>query len=479
MISFKNSYEKLPDRFFEKTSPSVAKSPELVRFNQSLSSFLGIEMSSFDIFSGKEIHPNGSYIAMAYAGHQFGHFVPRLGDGRAILLGEVESPHSFERYDLHLKGSGRTPFSRNGDGRAALGPVLREYLISEAMSFLGVPTTRALCAMKTGETVLRDEAYPGAILTRVAKSHLRVGTFQYFAAREDLDGLRVLADYSIKRLYPQLELQSESVYLDFWKEVRDRQLQLVAYWLSLGFIHGVMNTDNTSISGETLDYGPCAFMESFNSKKVFSSIDQWGRYSYQNQVQIIFWNLARLADCLIPLVAADQQKAISLLNIHLQELPQQFNNIYQNTMIKKFGLFHSASSDETLYLKWFQYLEKNELDFTWSFRELSTLLKEGKSSYLKKDSLFADFFKSWEEKLTHEGKSSQEVISQLDQSNPCFLPRNHLMEEMIQKSYQNDFSLFVELLMMIETPFEIKNKNEKYLIPQWKKDPNYKTFCGT
>src|SRR6201991_3789489 len=372
---FEHTYASLPENFFARVAPTPVISPRLIKLNRPLAVHLGLDpelLSSpegAEILAGKRIPEGADPIAMAYAGHQFGHFVPQLGDGRAILLGEVIDADGVRR-DIQLKGSGPTPFSRRGDGRAALGPVLREYVVSEAMAALGVPTTRSLAAVVTGESVMRETMLPGAVLTRVASSHIRVGTFQFFASRGDTDGVKKLADHVIARHYPDIGM-AERPYHELLERVVARQAELVARWLLVGFIHGVMNTDNTSISGETIDYGPCAFMDDYNPGQVFSSIDEMGRYAYGNQPRIALWNLTRLAECLLPLFSDDQDKAIEQAQFALGEFAEKFAAAYQAGLRAKVGLFTKADGDDALEQDLLDAMTKNQADFTLTFRRLA------------------------------------------------------------------------------------------------------------
>src|SRR5690348_2845098 len=371
---FQNSYTALPANFFARVAPTPVDKPRLIKLNRALARHLGLDPEMLEtpegaeILAGKTLPAGADPIAMAYAGHQFGHFVPQLGDGRAILLGEVIDKDGVRR-DIQLKGSGRTPFSRRGDGRAALGPVLREYIVSEAMFALGIPTTRSLAAVITGESVVRETMLPGAVLTRVASSHIRVGTFQYFAARQDSDALRRLADHVIARHYPHLA-GVERPYHALLEAVIARQADLVARWLHIGFIHGVMNTDNTSISGETIDYGPCAFLDHYDPAQVFSSIDEMGRYAYANQPRIALWNLTRLAECLLPLFSDDQEKAIGQAQEILGGFPEQFSTAYQAGLRAKIGLFTARDGDEALVQDLLDAMAQGKADFTLTFRRL-------------------------------------------------------------------------------------------------------------
>src|SRR5881275_1358287 len=372
---FEHTYAALPANFFARVVPTPVAAPRLVKLNEPLARHLGLDPDRLaspegvEILAGKRLPDGAEPIAMAYAGHQFGHFVPQLGDGRAILLGEVIDADGVRR-DIQLKGSGPTPFSRRGDGRAALGPVLREHIVSEAMAALGIPTTRSLAAVVTGENVIRETALPGAVLTRVASSHIRVGTFQYFAARSDVAGVRQLADHVIARHYPHLA-NAERPYHALLDAVIARQAELVARWLLVGFIHGVMNTDNTSISGETIDYGPCAFMDEYNPATVFSSIDEMGRYAYANQPRIALWNLTRFAECLLPLFSDGQEKAIAEAQAALGHFAEKFDAAYQVGLRSKLGLFTARDGDQALAQDLLDTMAKNQADFTLTFRRLS------------------------------------------------------------------------------------------------------------
>src|ERR1700722_2163021 len=377
---FQNTYAALPSGFFARVLPTPVASPRLIKLNRPLAKHLGLDPDRLaspegtEILAGKLVPDGADPIAMAYAGHQFGHFVPQLGDGRAILLGEVIDADGIRR-DIQLKGSGPTPFSRRGDGRAALGPVLREYIVSEAMAALGIPTTRSLAATVTGEGAMRETVLPGAVLPRVPSSHIRVGTFQYFAARGDTEGVRRLADHAIARHYPQAG-QAERPYHALLEGVIARQAELVARWLQVGFIHGVMNTDNTSISGETIDYGPCAFMDHYDPAAVFSSIDEQGRYAYANQPRIALWNLTRLAECLLPLFSDDKDKAIEQAQSLLAEFPGKFTEAYQSGLRQKIGLFTARDGDEALVQDLLDAMAKNNADFTLTFRRLSAAAED-------------------------------------------------------------------------------------------------------
>ncbi|MCB1170604.1 MAG: YdiU family protein, partial [Leptospiraceae bacterium] len=375
MIAFDNTYTSLPEKFYVRVQPEQVPRPQLFAFNDELARQLGLDLSSQTedqraaLFTGQSLPEGASSLSLAYAGHQFGQFNPQLGDGRALLLGEVLAVDG-ERYDIQLKGSGATPWSRGGDGKSWVGPVIREYIISEAMHHLGVPTTRALAAATTGERVFRESPLPGGIFTRVASSHIRIGTFEFFAARRDTESLKILADYSIDRHYPQCK-EAENPYLAFLEEVGRNQAALVAKWMSLGFIHGVMNTDNMAISGETIDYGPCAFMDSFSNDRVFSSIDRGGRYAYGNQIRVAQWNLVQLANCLVPLVDSDSNKAVEKLQQRLGPLWAIYDEEWLKAMTAKFGIFEPRPEDAEMVRAFLSYLEEQQLDFTIEFRRLA------------------------------------------------------------------------------------------------------------
>src|SRR6266478_3429129 len=425
---FQNSYAALPANFFARVAPTPVASPRLIKLNRPLAVDLGLDpelLSSpegAEILAGKRVPDGADPIAMAYAGHQFGHFVPQLGDGRAILLGEVVDKDGIRR-DIQLKGSGPTPFSRRGDGRAALGPVLREYIVSEAMFALGIPTTRSLAAVITGENVMRETMLPGAVLTRVAASHIRVGTFQFFAARGDTDGVRQLADHAIARHYPDAA-KADRPYHALLQGVVARQADLVARWLLVGFIHGVMNTDNCSISGETIDYGPCAFMDEYNPATVFSSIDEQGRYAYANQPRIALWNLTRLAECLLPLFSDNQEQAIEQAQFILAEFAEKFTTAYQAGLRNKIGLFTMRDGDEALVQDLLDAMARNQADFTLTFRRLSEAALEPAGD-AKVRALFAEppaydeWAARWRQRASEEPHSPGERQAAMLSVNPA------------------------------------------------------------
>ena len=486
---FEHTYAARPANFFARVAPTPVSAPRLIKLNRALAVHLGLDpdllstQEGAEILSGKRVPEGADPIAMAYAGHQFGHFVPQLGDGRAILLGEVIDKDGVRR-DIQLKGSGPTPFSRRGDGRAALGPVLREYIVSEAMAKLGVPTTRSLAAVITGESVMRETALPGAVLTRVAASHIRVGTFQFFAARGDTDGVRHLADHVIARHYPDLA-RADRPYHALLDAVIARQADLVARWLLIGFIHGVMNTDNTSISGETIDYGPCAFMDEYNPSTVFSSIDEMGRYAYCNQPRIALWNLTRLAECLLPLFSDDKDKAIEQAQFALGEFAGKFTAAYQAGLRAKIGLFTEAEGDEALVQDLLDAMTKNQADFTLTFRRLGEAAlgpdnDEPVRGLFIDPTMFDEWAVRWRQRTALEPQSPAERRDAMDRINPAIIPRNHRVEAVIQAAVQNDdYTPFEELLAALSKPFEDVSAYAAYAEPPQESQRVTQTFCGT
>jgi len=473
MINFNNTYASLPNSFYEQETPALFTNPQMIIFNHTLAKELGMNVENISdeeltkIFSGQKILEGSKPIALAYAGHQFGHFVPQLGDGRAHLLGETNG------FDIQLKGSGATSFSRRGDGKSALGPVLREYIVSEAMHALGVPTTRALCALKSGETILRqDGPEPGGIFTRVASSHIRVGTFQYFAARDETDNLKTLIDYTIKRHYDELgDLETyKEKSLGLLKALIESQSDLVAHWSSLGFIHGVMNTDNFSLAGITIDYGPCAFMEEFHFNKVFSSIDRNERYSFFNQANIAKWNVLRLADCLLSFIDDDQKSAISIIENEIIDLFNKFDEKRMKAFAKKLGVTDYTSADNSLIMSFLEYLENESMDFTLSFRNLPKLFNDDLNDY-KQTAQLDEFIQNWKRRV----KSADH----LDKINPIYIPRNHQVEKAIRLAYEDDFSHFHELIKVLSNPFKAQHQTDHFAQPAKKEERIYQTFCGT
>ena len=484
MFNFDNSYSRLPEKFYARVNPATVPDPELIKWNARLAAELGAHDRSFsdarlaEIFSGRKLLPGSEPIALAYAGHQFGQFVPRLGDGRALLLGEILDPAGVRR-DIQLKGSGRTPFSRGGDGKAPLGPVLREYLVSEGLHHLGLPTTRSLAAVKTGELVYREKAFPGAILARVASSHIRVGTFEYFAAQNDQENLKILTKYSIKRHCPEI-LQNSEPYIQFFRRIGTAQVNLVTGWMALGFIHGVMNTDNMSITGETIDFGPCAFMDQFRLNQVFSSIDQFGRYSYSNQARITLWNLSRMGDCLALLMGQGAEQ-IRLLNEELDDFGHVFESLLASKMKKKLGILDKEQNgDKDIVQQWLRYLEHQKLDFTLSFRNLAGLLeKEETDTYFEKNQLFQDFFKPWKKRIQEQDADPQDIEREMNQINPVFIPRNHRIEQVIASALEDDFSLFHEMVEVLNNPYEDQERFSEYKSAPTPEQKVQATFCGT
>jgi len=491
-FNFENTYVRLPERFYCRLDPTPVAAPCLVKVNVDLAQTLGLDPDALaskrgvEILSGNRVAEGSQPLAMAYAGHQFGHFVPQLGDGRANLLGEVTALDGV-RCDIQLKGSGPTPFSRGGDGRAALGPVLREYIVSEAMFALGVPTTRALAAVTTGERVLRERAFPGAVLTRVAASHLRVGTFEYFAARRDTEGIRMLADYAISRHYPEAA-QAKSPYRALLDAVIARQAKLVAQWMLLGFIHGVMNTDNTSISGETIDYGPCAFMEAYDPATVFSSIDHHRRYAYGNQPRIALWNLTRLAEALLPVLAQEEgseEAALASANEALAVFPKVFEISRLSGLRRKLGLFTERDGDTALAQDLLERMTASRADFTLTFRRLCDAAADfgydsGVRALFTDHATYDSWATGWRERLAEEPVSGKERATAMRKVNPAFIPRNHLVEAALNAAVERqDFQPFEELLDVVSRPYEDRPGLERYAMPASPEESVTQTFCGT
>ncbi|MBB3915000.1 protein adenylyltransferase SelO [Rhizobium fabae] len=485
---FDNSYVGLPERFFTPQSPTPVTEPWLIKLNEPLAAELGLDVEALRrdgaaIFSGNLVPEGAQPLAMAYAGHQFGGFSPVLGDGRAILLGEVVDAKG-KRFDIQLKGAGPTPFSRRGDGRAALGPVLREYIISEAMFALGVPATRALAAVTTGEPVYREEVLPGAVFTRVAASHIRVGTFQFFAARGDTGGVRALADHVIDRHYPTLK-EADNPYLALFDAVSDRQAALIARWLHVGFIHGVMNTDNMTVSGETIDFGPCAFMDSYDPATVFSSIDQHGRYAYANQPAIGQWNLARLGETLLPLIDAEPDSAVDKANIVIRAYGERFQAQWLAGMRHKIGLAGEEDGDLELVQALLALMQAQVADFTLTFRRLSDLAGDDTAepafaaSFREPDAC-RDWLVRWRERLSRDPQAASERAVAMRRVNPAFIPRNHRVEQAIDAAVEDgDFSLFEALLTVLSNPYEDQPAFAAYMEPPKPNERVLQTFCGT
>ena len=477
---FDNTYSKLPEYFISNTSPIPVKSPELIILNDNLAKELGLNFSLIDkkdlskLFSGNSLPEGSKAISQAYAGHQFGHFT-MLGDGRAVLMGEHISKKN-ERFDIQFKGSGKTPFSRNGDGRAALGPMLREYIISEAMHALNIPTTRSLAVVKTGEDVMRENTLQGAILTRVASSHLRVGTFQFIAARKSENELKTLINYTINRHYPNIK-QSKNQALEFLKVMIKQQTNLVINWMRVGFIHGVMNTDNMAISGETIDYGPCAFMDTYDPQTVFSSIDQFGRYSYSNQPNITKWNLARFAECLIPLIDPNKDKAIEIATETINNFDKNYEAKWINMMRDKLGLFGQDPKDLVLILDLLTWMHKNKADYTNTF---CILMNENvQKNKIYEDENFIIWKKRWEERLKLNNNNPEKFLKLMRSVNPLIIPRNHKVEEALEAANNNDLSPLIKLIKILEKPYDKQQENIDYQSPAPLGNKKYQTFCGT
>jgi serine/tyrosine/threonine adenylyltransferase len=478
--NFDNSYARLPQTFFTSQNPTPVRSPKIAVFNKPLATSLGLNgeaLQSEDgaaLFAGNKIPDGAAPLAQAYAGHQFGHFT-MLGDGRAVLLGEQITPQG-ERFDIQLKGSGRTPYSRGGDGRAAIGPMLREYIISEAMHGLGILTTRSLAVVTTGEEIARESYLPGAILTRVAASHLRVGTFQYAARWSSEEELRELADYAIKRHYPEIE-SDENRYLSFLHEVIKRQAMLIAKWQLVGFIHGVMNTDNMTISGETIDYGPCAFMDTYDPATVFSSIDRESRYAYGNQPNIGVWNLARLAEALLPLLHENQEEAVTLAQDKLSDFAQIFESNWLEGMRAKLGIFNEEEQDKPLIKDLLDMMQKHRADYTNTFRALT--LDKLEETILQGTSEFTPWLERWKARLGRQEESKDSSIQLMRNSNPSVIPRNHRVEEALAAANDGDYSVMEKLLEVLANPYEYSPEQIEYTtLPALSPRP-YRTFCGT
>jgi uncharacterized protein YdiU (UPF0061 family) len=486
---FDNTYARLPPRFHARLDPTSVAAPALIRVNRPLAALLGLDPDALAtpdgiaVLAGNRVPERAEPIALAYAGHQFGNFVPQLGDGRAILLGEVVG-RDGRRYDIQLKGSGETPFSRNGDGRAALGPVLREYIVSEAMAALGVPTTRSLAAVTTGETVMRETALPGAVLTRVASSHVRIGTFEYFAARGDTEAVRLLADYVIGRHYPEAA-GAANRYRALLASVTARQAELVARWLLVGFIHGEMNTDNVAVSGETIDYGPCAFLDAYEPAKVFSSIDHRGRYAYANQPQIMLWNLARFAETLLPLLGASEEEAVEQARGVLDSFGSRFRAVYHDGLVRKIGLSSGDGQNLALAQDLLSRMAENEVDFTLGFRRLcdASLGPEADASLralFREPGAYDEWAVRWRAGLAEEPSLREARAAAMRRENPAFIPRNHLVEQAIAAAVERrDFGPFEALLDAVTRPFDERSELVRFCTPPKPEERVTRTFCGT
>src|SRR5262245_5559734 len=488
-VAFDNSYARLPERFFARLAPTPVVDPKLVKINRELAEELGLDADALtspegvEMLAGNRLALGSAPIALAYAGHQFGHFVPQLGDGRAILLGEVVD-RAGRRRDIQLKGSGPTPFSRAGDVRAALGPVLREYIVSEAMAALGIPTTRSLAAVTTGEKVYRETPLPGAVLTRVAASHIRVGTFQFFAARGDVDGLRLLADHAMARHDAEAAAAAQP-YRAFLEGVVGRQASLVAQWLLVGFIHGVMNTDNTGIAGETIDYGPCAFMDDYDPATVFSSIDHRGRYAYANQPQIAVWNLARLAETLLPLLADEREHAVAIANEVIGQYPALFSQALAAGLRRKLGLFSERENDPALAQDLLDVMAANRADFTLTFRRMCAAAEapdgdEPVRELFDTPQGWDEWAPRWRQRLALEPETPREHAALMRRANPAFIPRNHRVEAALAAAIEHDdYEPFEELLLVLSRPYEDQPAVARYSEPPGPEQRVYRTFCGT
>ena len=484
-MNFSNSYACLDEIFFERTQPTHVQDPRLFLWNSSLAEQLMIPNelkhdsgALAQAFSGNYIIPGSEPIATVYAGHQFGSFVPQLGDGRAHLLGEVLDQFG-QRWDIQLKGSGRTSFSRGGDGRCALGPAVREFIMSEAMKALGVPTTRCLAVVTTGEPVFRETPLPGAVVTRVASSHLRIGTFEFFAARGDHQALKTLCNYAIERHYPELQEEGQNPYVSLVNKVIERQIQLVVEWMRVGFIHGVMNTDNTSLSGETIDYGPCAMMGIYDPQTVYSSIDTMGRYAFGNQPAILQWNLAGFAECLLPLIDDERNKAVDQVGPVIAEFSDRFEKEYLKMMGRKLGLTSFKQADQKLIVSVLNRLKDRRLDYTVTFDLLTkSLMSEAAASQMNNE--LEEYFDLWQKRLSEQRADSQKVQELMRQHNPVVIPRNHHVEEVIQECEQTGKVTMAEkFLLVLRTPYEELAQTSEYQDPPTDGDKNYQTFCGT
>lgn len=487
LFHFDNTYARDLPGFYADWQGADVPEPQMVLFNHDLADELGLEGAALDtprgaaIFAGAQSPEGAAPLSQVYAGHQFGGFSPQLGDGRALLIGEIVDPHGA-RHDIQLKGSGRTPFSRGGDGKAVIGPVLREYIIGEAMFALGIPTTRALAAVTTGERIVRDGEKPGAVLTRVASSHIRVGTFQFFAARGETDKVRQLAEYVITRHDPDLA-GGEDRYLHLFRRIVARQAQLVAKWMLVGFVHGVMNTDNTTISGETIDYGPCAFLDAYDPDAVFSSIDHGGRYAYGRQPSILQWNLARLAEALLSVIEPDDlEKAASLATQELNRFAELYKEAWHTGMAAKLGLTQTGSGDEAFFQALLSEMNASAADYTRTFRLLGDVATGADQPFLdlfKTSGDMAPWLQSWKERLALEPRSPAEIREGMNLVNPLYIPRNHLVEEALGAADHADYEPTRELVEVLKQPFDRQAARERFEAPAPESFGPYQTFCGT
>jgi uncharacterized protein YdiU (UPF0061 family) len=490
---FDNSYARLPERFYARLNPTPVRDPTLIKLNQPLAQHLGLDPEflaspeGVDFIAGNRVPEGAEPLAMAYAGQQFGRLVPRLGDGRALLLGEVIDADGM-RQDIHLKGSGRTPFSRSGDGRAWIGPVLREYVVSEAMAALNIPTTRALAAVTTGEMIFRNQIYPGAVIARVASSHIRVGTFQYFAALEDIEALQVLADHVIDRHYPDAR-ETADPYLRLLESVVANQAKLIAKWMAVGFIHGVMNTDNVLISGETIDFGPCAFMDSYDPEIVYSSIDRRGRYAYQRQPNIGGWNLASFATSILPLINPNIEKAVEASESVVNTFGDLYRDAWSSEFRAKIGLAEEQDGDVELVQDLLERMAANKADFSLTFRRLSDLSghktpKNGRADSTVRDlfddaTSLDDWVAKWRARLAREKRDDFARQSAMRATNPAYIARNHRIEQVISAALEGDFGPFDQLVDVLSKPFDYQPQNANYQLPPLPEEVVHTTFCGT
>ncbi|WGV57225.1 YdiU family protein [Brevibacillus brevis] len=479
--NFENSYTTLPKSFFSRLNPPPVRSPKLAILNERLAKSLGLNVEALQteeviaMLAGNKTPEGAMPLAQAYAGHQFGHFT-MLGDGRALLLGEQITP-TGERFDIQLKGSGRTPYSRGGDGRAALGPMLREYIISEAMHGLGIPTTRSLAVVTTGESVYRESELPGAILTRVAASHIRVGTFQFAARFCSIEDLRALADYTLQRHFPEIETE-ENRYLLLLKGVIQRQAALIAKWQLVGFIHGVMNTDNMAISGETIDYGPCAFMDTYDPATVFSSIDVQGRYAYGNQPYIAVWNLTRFAESLLPLLHENEAQAVKIAEDALAEFSKLYHSNWLTGMRAKLGLFNEEEQDEALIENLLNMMKEHRADYTNTFRALT--LNQPEETVLFGTSEFTEWHEQWKSRLKRQPEDTDAVQQGMKKNNPVVIPRNHRVEEALEAAWkEGDYTVMERLLTVLSDPYAYTPEQVEYTTLPAESARPYQTFCGT
>ena len=482
LFPFDNSYARLPDGFFARQAPTPVPAPRLVRLNETLARQLGLDPDRLAapegvaILAGNAIPEGAEPLAMAYAGHQFGNWVPQLGDGRAVLLGEIIGRDGL-RYDIHLKGAGRTPFSRGGDGRAVLGPVLREYIVSAAMEALGVPTTRALAAVTTGQDIMRRGLHPGAVLTRIAQSHVRIGTFEFFARRGDGEAVRRLADYVIARHYPDAARAAQP-YRALLDAVIARTAALVARWQQIGFIHGVMNTDNMSIAGETIDYGPCAFMDTYDPATVFSSIDAQGRYAYGNQPRIAHWNLVRLAETLLPLLGDSEEAAVASAQEALDAFPGRFEATALAGFRRKLGFFEDREGDAALLQELLDAMAEGKADFTLTFRRLSDSADAARALF-ETPTRFDSWALKWQQRLAQESRSADARRAAMRAVNPAYIPRNHRVEAALAAAEAGDLGLTDELLAVLAKPFDERPALARYADPPLPDEVVTATFCGT